>query len=100
MANSRTRSVNYTPRMQQWEAFDLCSLELREALNAAVIAFDTYELLRYERKHGTAAAIEWVALGNRNEAKRFWIKPRGVPGSKGFVPGVPNPCVTLGLRPL
>lgn len=100
MANARSRSVSYTPRMQQWEAFDLCSPELREALANAVTLFDTYAMLRYERKHGTSAALRWVRQGNRAEAQRYWIKPRGIPGSKGFVPGVPNPCVTLGLRPL
>jgi hypothetical protein len=100
MANSRSRTINYTPRYTQWEAFDLCHWTVRAALTRAVISFDTVAVLNYQKKHGARAAIDWIALGNHNEAKRYWIKPRGVPGTKGYVPGIENPCVTLKLRPL
>lgn len=100
MRNSRTTSVNYTPRLGQWEAFDLCPPEVREALTLAVISFDAGAAYRYSKKHGPAATVRWIEQGNLAEAKRPWIPPRGVKGTKGYRPGLPNPCVTLRLRPL
>jgi len=99
MSNTRYGRY-YKPRYSQLEAFDLCHPEVREALNLAVIAFDTNSVLRYQKKHGVAEAVRWVALGNYAEAKRPWIMARGVKGTKGYVPAMPNPCVTLNLPPL
>lgn len=31
--NARTRKINYTPRMSQWEAFEACSREVRDAFH-------------------------------------------------------------------
>jgi hypothetical protein len=100
MANHRYASVTYKPRYGQWEAFDLCHPDVREALNNALTVFDTNAMLRYQRQHGVAATLRWIGVGNREEAKRPWIKARGVKGTKGYVPAVPNSCVALGLRPM
>lgn len=70
------------------------------ALAGAVTEFDTAAVYRYQRKHGVAEAVAWISLGNRAEAKRLWIPARGVKGTKGYRPAVPNPCQTLGLSPL
>jgi hypothetical protein len=100
MSNSRTRQINYKQRYTQWEAFDLCHHKVRAALSAALTEYDTVAVLNYQRKHGLAAALDWIKLGNYAEAKRPWIKARGIKGTKGYVPAVPNACVTLNLRPL
>lgn len=100
-SNSRSgRTINYTPRYTQWEAFDLLHPRVRDALQRAVIEYDTVAVLNYSRKHGADAAIRWIAQGNASEAKRDWIRARGVKGRKGYVPAMPNPCVTLKLKPL
>ena len=100
MSNSRTRAINYTPRMSQLEAFDLCDAAVRGALASAVAEFDTCAVLRYQRQHGVAATLRWISSGNRSEAARPWIPARGVKGTPGYRPAMPNPCVVLGLRPL
>lgn len=101
MGNYRTgRMLTYKPRYSQWEAFDLCHPRVREALSLAVTSYDNVAVLNYSRKHGADAAIRWIEQGNRSEAKRDWIRARGVKGKKGYVPAMPNPCVTLKLKPL
>lgn len=56
MTNSRTRSISYTPRYTQMEAFDLLPRDARDALKQGPQEWDTAFLLRayrkWEKAHG------------------------------------------------
>lgn len=86
--NSRVRSVNYTPRMTDLDAFDMCHHTVKHALETALISWDAYAALRYQRKHGAAATVNWINCGDAVELQRPW--------GRGF----PCPTHALGLKPL
>lgn len=86
--NSRTRTVNYTPRMTDMEAFDLLHPELKHALETSPFEWDAYATYRYAKKHTRKETIAWIEGGNAAEMKRQWGR------------GVPNPTASLGLAPL
>ena len=50
MGNSPTRSINYTPRYTQWEAFDLLPPLARAALREGPQEWDTAAVLREYRR--------------------------------------------------
>ena len=78
MANSRTKSVNYKPRMSQMEAYDALPLDLKRACQIGPQQWDTYSVLRRLQariKDGLdeATAIKWtvneVMSGHRWEVQ-------------------------------
>ena len=50
MRNGRTKSVNYTPRYTQMEAYDLLPRGIRLAMQEGAQAWDSGSVLRYYRK--------------------------------------------------
>jgi len=100
MPNSPTRSINYTPRVDQWTALERCSRQVREALYGSVIALCARSAWKYEQKHGTSATLRWIAAGNRVYAERPLIPARGVKGRPGYVPAVPSTFTALNIKPL
>lgn len=101
MGNSRTRSVNYTPRMTGMEAFDKLPSAIKHALETATIEWDAYGVYRYWQKCGNVQeTIRWIRYGDAEQAKRAWFPSKGFKGKPGYKPGMPNPCVSLGIKPL
>ena len=49
MSNSRTRRINYKPRMTQMEAYDALPLDIKRALQIGPQQWDTYAILRMYR---------------------------------------------------
>jgi len=89
MANYQTRSVNYTPRMTDLEAHDKLPPALKHVLETSPAAWSAYAVYRRWQKVGDVkAVIRWIEGGNVAEAKRPWFR------------GMPNPCVTLKIKPL
>src|SRR6185312_3629280 len=88
MANSRTRSINYKPRMTQMEAFDKLAPEVRDFLRATLTEWDTTSILRFQRKNTVWQTLEWLRTAEAKELARPWGR------------GMPNPTHALGLRPI
>jgi hypothetical protein len=70
MSNSRTQSINYTPRYTQWEAFDLLPPLIRAALREGPQEWDTAALLRMYRREIKAGATPEKA--ERGVAQLVW----------------------------
>ena len=49
MSNSRTRRINYKPRMTQMEAYDALPLDIKRALQIGPQQWDSYTILRMYR---------------------------------------------------
>lgn len=89
MSNSRTRRINYTPRMTDMEAFDKLPPKLKHALETALISWGAYSVYRQWQKTGDVDAIvRSIREADAKEAKRPWDR------------GVPSPTHALGLKPL
>ena len=50
MGNSRTRKINYTPRLSHMEAYDLLPAPVQQALQEGPQQWDAYFILRWYRK--------------------------------------------------
>ncbi len=88
MSNSRTRSLSYTPRMTQMEAFDQLDLRVREFLRETLTEWDCPAILRFQKKNTVWQTIEWLKEAEAKEARRPWWR------------GMPNPTLSLGLAPI
>jgi hypothetical protein len=89
VSNGRTVSINYTPRMKPFEAYDKLPPKIKRALQSALISYDAYGVYRYWQKIGNQdAVVRWIASGDTAELKRPWWR------------GMPCPTHTLRLKPL
>jgi hypothetical protein len=50
MRNSRTRCINYKPRMTQMQAYDALPLRIKRVLQIGPQQWDSYTILRHYRK--------------------------------------------------
>jgi hypothetical protein len=98
--NSPTRTINYKPRMTQWDAYDKLPPQVQHALQTAVISFDSYSVYRHVQKHGIRKTLAWVAAGNNVWARHDLQPPRGVKGRKGYRPAEPSTVVSCKVKPL
>jgi hypothetical protein len=64
MSNSPRRSINYTPRFTDKEAFDLCPPEVRAALNDSVSDWSAAAALRHSKKYGWKRTVQWLREGD------------------------------------
>ena len=87
-SNSRSRTINYTPRMTQMEAFDLLAPRVREFLRGTVTEWDTLSILKFQKKNTVWQTLEWLAKAEAKEIQRSWYR------------GHANPVTVLGLKPL
>jgi hypothetical protein len=94
MGNSRGRTINYTPRMTQWEAYDQLPAEVKKALQDALTEWDAYAVLRYARRNSAKSAVAWIRQGDAAFLKKGW-EPR-----RGFRPKMPSPCEEMEVSPL
>lgn len=92
MPNGR-RVAGYVPKMTDCEALELCSPFLRWALCNSFGDFNAINAYKWEKKHGTAAALSLVKLWNQEEAKRPWIRGRGK-----HTPPVQNSYIAEGVK--
>ena len=86
MANSARRTIHYTPRYTDLEAFDLLPFPVREALREAITDWDAAYILRYYRKKvkESRESVEDFSLDDLEEEPkpvkqtvnrlRFWDK--------------------------
>ena len=73
MGNSATRSINYTPRYTDQEAYDLCPPQVRKALDEAVTSWSASSALRFCKKHGWLKTVAWLQKGDADFiAKKNW----------------------------
>lgn len=80
MPNHRTRTIHYTPRMNQWQALEAMPLELRVRVNNGAFSWDAYSILRVfqkrAREHGVeravASCIRWLDSADATEAAKPW----------------------------
>lgn len=94
MANYSGRSINYTPRMTDEEAYDLLPPTLRKVLQESVTSWSSYGTYRYFQKRGLKATVDWLRAGDETFMR------------KGFIPGrgkrkaVPSTFVACRVKPL
>lgn len=100
MSNSPRRTINYTPRMSQFEAYDLLPPKVQHALQEAVTAFDAYAVYRFEKKHGIRKTLVWLAEGNAAWAAKDFVPARGIKGSSGYRPAWKSTVITCKVPPL
>lgn len=80
MANYRTRSVNYTPRMTPWQALEAMPEALRNRVNAGWFLWDPYSILRQYLKWAQVqgkeralnSTIQWLNAADEREAEKPW----------------------------
>lgn len=89
--NFKGRSINYTPRMTDAEAFDLLPAQVKRALQEAVTSWSSYGALRHCRKFGWKATVKWIQDGDE-----FFVKKGWEPG-RGKRPKVESPSIVAGV---
>ena len=86
MGNSRQRRINYTPRLTQFEAYDLLPELIQQALQEGPTQWDTYFVLRWYRKQiknglserlATAGAVHMINGWHQYEVARTRGNPWG-----------------------
>ncbi len=93
MGNSPTRSISYTPRMTQYEAYDLLPPQVQHALQEAVTAFDAYATYRAVKKDGIRKVLRMLEDWNTNRSRENFVPACGVKGTKGYRPAWPSTVV-------
>lgn len=94
MANYTGRSISYTPRMTEEDAYEKLPPTLRKALQESVQPWSSYGAYRYFQKHGLKKTVAWLRTGDETFMR------------KGFIPGrgkrkaVPSTFVACRVKPL
>jgi hypothetical protein len=94
MANSHRRSISYTPRMTDEQAYERCPPTLRKVLQESVNEWSAYGALRYFEKHGLRKTVEWLRAGDEQFMRKGFIPARGKRKA------VPSTYVALRVKPL
>lgn len=94
MANSARRSVNYTPRMTDEEAYEKLPPTLRKVLQESVTEWSAYGTLRYFNKHSLQKTIAWLRAGDDAFMRKGFIRGRGK------TKPVPSTYIACRVKPL
>lgn len=94
MANYRSQTINYKPRMSEFEAFDKLGPRVRKALQEAVTSWDAYWCLRMSLKHGGDYVIAALERGDKDLCRKGFVP------AKGFRKAVPSSYVECKVKPL
>lgn len=86
--NGHSGGGSYRGAKDENDAFEACHVLVRDALRTSVFAWSSAAALNYQRKHGTAATVEWLRRGDDATIRSKWA------------PGVKSPCISCRVRPL
>lgn len=100
MPNYRTRTINYTPRMDSWQALEAMPPALRTRVQEGWFIWDCYSILRQYHKllktWGPEIACrkltEWLDQADRVEASKPW---KSLDGHR-----IPSPYAALRVQGL
>lgn len=85
MANAGRRTINYTPRMTDFEALEELPHEIKEALCQAVNDWNAYAILRQYRKdvdrvgrkQAIRLTVKLIRQWDKSHIAKGWIRGRG-----------------------
>lgn len=93
MANSARRSINYTPRMTTYEAYEKLPPTLKRCLQEAVTEWCPYWTLREFEKHGLAKTIDRLHAADEHFMRKGFQM-------KKFEKAVKSSFVVCKIKPL
>ncbi len=76
MTNYSTGS-GYAPKMSDEQAYELISPKVRKALQEAIQPWSSYHVMKYEKKNGIKATIEWLKNGDILFCKKGFVPALG-----------------------
>lgn len=88
MGNGRTRTVSYTPRMTDLEAYELLWPAVREALATCPFDYSALWALNQQEKLGQRRLIEAIRDGAESEARKGFVTGPKKIGQKRTYSGV------------
>lgn len=100
MSNSRKRTINYKPRMTDFEAYDLLPPKIQHALQASLVSYDAYYIYREVEKRGIRKVLVMLEKWNAVRSLAVFVPARGIKGTKGYRPAWPSTVVSCKVKPL